>query len=280
MNRIDGESKMSFADRMRRRSGSIQTISIMVLLSNSVTSFGQAPDDAAPASGRKFAGVVADAEGKPVEKASIALLPPLSPEAQRTSAKPPSNEAIERAVTGRDGRFEISLSQEEIESLVRVNPWKALRLVASATNHGADWLNVSEEGESDLKLRLAKDDVPIRGRIVSLEGEPVRGATDRVKRVHLGRPQTALSNFLQSIEDGSHDREFSQFEKHWSGPLPGSESATTDEDGRFSIDGLGSDRLVEIVIMGKGIATGSAAVMTRKVRQEKTPSSTAPAATK
>lgn len=263
---------MSFANRMRSgRAGSIPVISMMVLLSNSVTSLGQARDDAAPADGSTFSGLVVDADGKPIDKASIALLPPLPAAAQRTTARPLSNEAIERAATGPDGRFEFSVSGDELKTLVRVNPWKALRLVASASTHGADWLEVSEKGESDLKLSLATDDVPIRGRIVSLEGEPVSGATIRVKRVHLGQPKTALSNFLQSIEDGSHDREFSEFDKHWSGPLPGSKTATTDEEGRFSIDGLGSDRLVEIVIMGDGIATGSAAVMTRKARQGETP---------
>lgn len=211
-------------------------------------------DDPTTSQNPTYSGRVFGPNGKPLKQVSVRLLPPQGfAGANQTK----------RATSDDDGRFRFSISKSELDSLVGPRRSESPRIVADAPGFGPDWKNVSPKGQTQLTFRLGKDDKPIRGRIVTLEGKPVAAATIRVKAVHCG-PATSLSKFLESIKDGSHSGKFEQFKKHWNGPLPGqAESVTTDADGRFRIAGLGRDRLIQLVVSGKNIATGAATVMTR-----------------
>ena len=50
------------------------------------------------------------------------------------------------------------------------------QIVATAAGFGPDWAVASPAGNESLVLRLVSDDVPIRGRLIDLEGRPVAGA--------------------------------------------------------------------------------------------------------
>src|SRR5207245_7327189 len=55
---------------------------------------------------------------------------------------------------------------------------------AVAAGHGPGWAMICKpEDVANLTLKLAKDDVPITGRVVDLEGNPIQGATVRVMLV-------------------------------------------------------------------------------------------------
>ena len=51
-------------------------------------------------------------------------------------------------------------------------------VAAVAAGYGPDWVALKEPG-AELTLRLVKDDVPIKGRVLDLEGRPIAGATVR-----------------------------------------------------------------------------------------------------
>jgi RNA polymerase sigma factor (sigma-70 family) len=60
-------------------------------------------------------------------------------------------------------------------------PWRRSWIVAVAEGFGPAMSAPGELASSgDLTLRLAKDDVPIQGRILDLEGKPIAGVTVRV----------------------------------------------------------------------------------------------------
>ena len=61
---------------------------------------------------------------------------------------------------------------------------------------------------ADLTLRLVKDDVPIEGRVVDLEGKPVRGATIRpvVLSASRGEDLAAWESAMAKAKDLSGGR--------------------------------------------------------------------------
>src|SRR5207244_6095255 len=63
-------------------------------------------------------------------------------------------------------------------------------IVARASGYGPDWVELEQLDQAGtITLRLAKDDVPIQGRVLDLEGQPIVGSTVTVLRVE--RPQAS-----------------------------------------------------------------------------------------
>jgi hypothetical protein len=86
---------------------------------------------------------------------------------------------LSKGRSGPDGRFQIRLTRSEFTDCT-YDPLKNIRVAASADGFGLGWDEVrSRDGEAatdaELTLRLVKD-VPIEGRILTLEGKPVAGA--------------------------------------------------------------------------------------------------------
>ena len=98
----------------------------------------------------------------------------------------------------------------------------------------------STRSDEPITLTLRRDDVPIEGRIVSLEGRPIPGvlvSLELLKRV----PATLLDAMRRN--GGRIDPTWHEFEY---GLYPGragrSSRRATDADGRFRMTGLGRDR--------------------------------------
>ena len=78
------------------------------------------------------------------------------------------------AASGRRSRGESSQAQTD-------DPWKYAKVVATAPGYGPVWErtpmppNPESRRADDLTLRLAPDDVPIEGRILTAEGRPIAG---------------------------------------------------------------------------------------------------------
>jgi RNA polymerase sigma factor (sigma-70 family) len=109
-------------------------------------------------------------------------------------------------------------------------------------------------------------DVPITGRIVDLEGRPVPGVAVRIEE--MTRPKgDNLDAWLAGVKKG---------EPPWDayGHLINEEikvdkdrvAATTDKDGRFRLDGLGGERVVELRFQGDSIVYMAFTVVTRAMR--------------
>jgi RNA polymerase sigma factor (sigma-70 family) len=106
-------------------------------------------------------------------------------------------------------------------------------------------------------LRLVPDDVPIRGRVLNLEGKPVAGITVRPVAV-VGNAVNDLSKWAKAIEtDTWSDLPRDQrTEIVFSAAAAGlTQTAMTDKEGRFALTGIGRERIVVLRLDGPGIAT-------------------------
>jgi RNA polymerase sigma factor (sigma-70 family) len=209
----------------------------------------KSPAAAAKGDRAEVSGRVLGPDRRPVAGAKLFLLD----EAGKSAAPQPAADA--------EGRFRFPI------------PDKAARdprfLVATADGLGLDWasLRAGESGH-DLTLRLPAD-LPIRGKVVDLEGKPVAGATVRIVELTTA-PSDSLDEFLKQW---AADKE-----KAVTGPtfrlLTGKAlwpsealrhlgSATTGPDGAFRLTGIGRDRGLMLGVRGPGIADHYARVVTR-----------------
>jgi RNA polymerase sigma factor (sigma-70 family) len=181
-------------------------------------------------------GRVLGPDGKPFEGAKVFLW---------TNAVKTKAEMMVRATTGADGRFRFPIREDDRR--------RQGTLVAMVTNYGPDWMELAKlkKGE-EATLRLVKDDVPVKGRILDLEGRPVANATVHVLKLH----QTNLDWWLMELKRGRY---------FFPPDIPEALAmqVTTGPDGRFQLRGLGRERLVYIEISGETIERVRCWVMTR-----------------
>jgi RNA polymerase sigma factor (sigma-70 family) len=205
-----------------------------------------APDDVATI---PFSGRILGPGGQPVDGANVYL------RSQRGSPWHRS-QAREYAKTGPDGRFAFAVPNALFGQ-------EFAFVAAAAANHGADWLEVPTAGKTDdLTLHLVRDDMPITGQIVDLEGKPVAGATLTVMQVSAA-PDEDLALWLEAIRDKqrrSTNRELEYLSRYTTAlPL----KATTDVGGRFRLTGIGRNRLVRAQLDGPTIASQDVRILTR-----------------
>jgi RNA polymerase sigma factor (sigma-70 family) len=122
---------------------------------------------------------------------------------------------------------------------------------ATVEAHSADELK-------DRTLRLVKDDVPLRGRILDLEGTPIPGVSVRPVAV-VANAANDLGRLVKSIETKDSWAELPDVHKTniaFSAAAAGlTQTAVTDRDGKFSLSGFGRERIVVLRLDGPTIAT-------------------------
>ncbi len=186
-------------------------------------------------------GRVLDPDGKPLAGAKLHLS-----SLKRVIQEESMYEEImykheERATSGPDGLFRLTLTREELaQEFVPL-------LFATAKGYGPDWKVLDKKNlDGELSLRLVKD-VPIKGRILNAEGRPVAGAKLRVQLVKFFGVN-GLDKYLEYRRAHGYDRAASQGDSVW-GPLPGQPTEiTSDTAGRFTLTGVGRERLVAFYI--------------------------------
>ncbi len=185
----------------------------------------------------EITGRVLDPDDKPFAGASLLLLADIHRKDLDVSV---------RATTDKEGGFRISAKQKDFDA-----KGKAI-LAARADGFGPNWAEIAKDNKKPITLRLVKDDVPIEGRVLDLEGRPVLNATIRVLKLH----QTDLDSWLREAKRG-----------RWYFPPDIPEAlamrVTTDRDGRFKLQGLGRERLAYLDISGETIEHIRCWVMTR-----------------
>jgi RNA polymerase sigma factor (sigma-70 family) len=162
-----------------------------------------------------------------------------------------------RATSGEDGRFHFTFARSDLDP--RRLDEARLAVIAVADGYGPDWVEIGEAGrDAELSLKLVED-LPVEGRILDRDRNPVAGA--RLLVIEVTRDsEEGVTRFLQ----GSFD---SWCPKSWRGPLPGQLlGVTTDADGRFRLTGVGRDRIVRLALLGPAIGDGILAAATRPSR--------------
>ncbi len=207
-----------------------------------------------------FRGRVVDPDGRPFVGARLFLNYSRSEDRDRPQPV--------RAVSDREGHFRFTLARTDFDR-PHIEPWQNARVVAFADGYapsGSD--SDSYDHDRELNVRLSRDDVPVTGRLVDLEGRPVAGATIRVVSISAA-PGGDLGPWISAVnarQGNLYQLEF-RYLKDLRAPmydrLPEMPPVLTAPDGRFTIGGIGRERLADLRIEGPAIRTSEASVMTR-----------------
>ncbi len=169
-----------------------------------------------------------------------------------------SGEAKERASTDAQGRFAISVGKDLLQRY-------RLQVLVRAEGFGSSW-QLLDKDSRHVQLHLPID-LPVRGKVIDLEGKPVAGAAIRIVEASTSKTGT-LDEFLK--------RWAADPEKLPTGPvfrlLTGNSlrspetvtgpAARTGVDGSFEIKGIGLDRGLMLGVRGSGIADHYARILT------------------
>jgi RNA polymerase sigma factor (sigma-70 family) len=218
-----------------------------------------APSKSEEAKTVEFRGQVLDPDGKPFAGAKLHLF-------YSTSKKLP----IPAGVTSdAEGRFHFRIAKTDFDRLNKPPWWENGFVVATAKGYGLGMSEKMLAGKSGpnnaLTLRLAKDDAPLTGRILDLQGKPVAGVTVRVQGLHAPF-KGDLAAFVSALKDKKEF--FPPMQEHLFGSTGGDIGSLfapvkTGDDGRFEIKGVGCERLAGLRIEAPAIATCDFYAMTR-----------------
>jgi RNA polymerase sigma factor (sigma-70 family) len=209
----------------------------------------------------EFRGQVLDPDGKPFAGAKLHLIYPTEKELPIPA----------RATSDAEGRFRFRVAKTDFDTS-KLEPWEDAIVVAAAEGYGLGMAVLRADksvSNTALMLRLAKDDAPLKGRMLDLQGKPVAGAAVRVHGLHVP-VKGDLAAFVSDLKDKKEF--FPPLQKHLFGSansLVGRgvsklfAPVKTGDDGRFEIKGVGRERLAALRIEGPTLATRDVYAMTR-----------------
>jgi beta-lactamase regulating signal transducer with metallopeptidase domain len=232
-------------------------------------------DNAATSEEKEYRGKVVGADGQPLAGAEIWFA--MSPH-DELAANAPRGTLRRMAVSDLRGDFSFRLKPVENAQQFPIEWTKFAAIIAKAPGHGLDWLPlvvfeqdaVSSEERIKLQqtidkavgagrfaartLRLPREAGPVRGRLVDLEGRPLKGVA--VMLEYLQNPDLALLHegfeetsrdtvnkalYAHTLPQGWPDR------SHWQALVP---PVKTDDRGEFSLSGLGRDQVATVTLSG------------------------------
>jgi beta-lactamase regulating signal transducer with metallopeptidase domain/protocatechuate 3,4-dioxygenase beta subunit len=194
-----------------------------------------------------YSGRVLDPDGKPLPGAKVFLV-----ETAREGWK-----HRERATSGPEGRFRFTVARSEFDRSRKTEPWTSVLVAATAEACGPVWESAGRPAQAaSLTLRLAPDDVPIKGRVIDLEGRPVPGVTITLGTLSCRADADGKSVPFDAPPEASKSMAIMPLDPLVPYPV-------TDADGRFTLTGIGRDRILEIGFSGPTIEQRWAEVVTR-----------------
>jgi RNA polymerase sigma factor (sigma-70 family) len=209
-----------------------------------------------------YSGRVLDPEGKPVVGAKLYLL----------YFTPKELPIPVRSTSDKDGRFRFTVARKDFDQSSSARPWDEAIVVATAKGYG---LGLPEMRlrmpvlTTDWKLQLSKDDVPITGRIIDLQGKPIAGVSVSIHELFWS-PKEDLTAWLGDLKEKQEG--YPTIRAHliemgglWMGRDLGKvfPPITTGADGRFILRGVGRERVVALRLSGPTIASTELFAMTR-----------------
>ena len=230
-----------------------------------------------PARGR-----VLDPDGKPVAGAGVYVRPYAE---RRWSENDPmaARQKGRVASTDADGRFHFELDKGASDGSYwrGVTGWHKAQIAVAAPGFAPAWVEAGDMVKrGEMALRLVRDDVPVRGRVLDSQGRPVAGVVVRIRAIWEVNDGVDLDAMLAS---GAVDEEnmFQIARRYgdslgWATPTwradptplwPGGRNTwTTGADGRFEVQGIGRDRIARLEFHGGGVADGTLDVMARPAK--------------
>jgi hypothetical protein len=187
------------------------------------------------------------------------------------------------ASTDADGRFKFELDKGASDGSYwrGVTGWHKAQIAVAAPGFAPAWVEAGDMVErGELALRLVRDDVPVRGRVLDSQGRPVAGVVVRARAIWEVNDGVDLDAVLASgavVEENMSQRARRYGDSlGWATPTwradptplwPGGRNTwTTGGDGRFAVQGIGRDRIARLEFHGGGVADGTLDVMARPAK--------------
>jgi RNA polymerase sigma factor (sigma-70 family) len=209
-----------------------------------------------------YGGRVLDPDGKPVAGAKLYLL----------YYTPKSLPVPVRATSNEEGRFRFTVAKTDFDTSDGREPWQAAMVIALADGYGLGVRPMELDKKwdpADQTLYLTKDDQPVSGRILDLQGKPIAGINVTVAGLHWPR-KGDLAPLLKEMKERKvfypplREQTFG-LEGAWMANSLGKlfPTAVTEADGRFTIKGLGRERFVTLRVEGPIISSKEIYAVTR-----------------
>lgn len=193
------------------------------------------------------AGTIVGPDTKPVPNAIVLLW---------TSNLKKRDDAQVKTTTGPDGKYSLRVPGSALEHDAMI--------VATAKGFGADWIDLRRPPKGPVSLCLPKDDLPVAGRIIDLEGKPIANANIAVTGVERLRSGD-LTVYIDAFKKADKYTFPSFPPTIWIAPaaLDVPVAATTDKDGKFQLPGFGRERLVQLTVHAEGAERRMLTALTR-----------------
>jgi len=173
-----------------------------------------------------------------------------------------------------DGGFEVSFSPSQLLADPKSVPpaWmeqlsRAIQVVATMRGFGPAAVHLGDHSSGDaLQLQLVENE-PVEGKFVDLEGKPVKNLRVRVEGIEAA-PDEQLDPWLSRLRAGKPIWDASRERKHRTiAPnLVGyGNELRIGLGGKLSIDGIGRDRVLRLVVVGENVAQQIVQVVTRPI---------------
>jgi len=169
------------------------------------------------------------------------------------------------------GQFEIEIDRRPYGELdtggtIFEDNWRVAPIAASLHGFGCDWTTYDEVAQQDQIILQLVNDVPLRGRVIDLEGNAIGGVTIRLGG--LSRSDSGdLSDWLAAIKAGESPQTAYRHAPHSEDPrIAGiAGTYTTADDGSFEVHGIGRERKVSLEFVGSNVAIQQAEAVTREM---------------
>jgi RNA polymerase sigma factor (sigma-70 family) len=203
-----------------------------------------------PAEFVEVRGIVVAPDGKPVAGAAV-----------RGTSYADGAPSFPEATSGPDGRFTIRIPKPRPEILALVGA--EFQLFASASGHGVGQVEgaLRADRPAEQVVTLTPEGLPIEGRIIDLEGRPVAGASVKTTSIYYAE-KGDLPAWIARARNGAEGNLWQGLQNLPIEKLFAIESKT-DANGRFTLTGIGRDRIAELLVTGPGIATTQVHVFSR-----------------
>ncbi len=161
---------------------------------------------------------------------------------------------LTETTTGSDGSFQI-----EVPALTEANRFESI-VFATKQGFGLGFCKIGKSKSKQLEIDMPKDDA-ITGTLVDINGTPVVGAKITLAGI---AALDDVDDFLRKTRDPTIT--YSQLPRGTNLSGARKKQVTTDESGKFILEGIGLDRLVQLRIDGADIARTNAKVLTRQIK--------------